>query len=61
MHRYSFSLRSSQQSKSELIQNFDTLVDRLRCPMGAQLLKVVADPKILARKSIYVLGKFTEL
>lgn len=38
------SLRASQQSKSELIQNFDTLVDRYAAD-GAQLLKVVADPE----------------
>lgn len=39
------SLRASQQSKSELIQNFDTLVDRYAAD-GAQLLKVSPTPKI---------------
>lgn len=50
------SLRASQQSKSELIQNFDTLVDRYAAD-GAQLLKVVADPEDFWHgKSIYVFG-----
>ena len=50
------SLRASQQSKAELIQNFDTLVDRYAAD-GAQLLKVVADPEDFWHgKSIYVFG-----
>ena len=50
------SLRASQQSKSELIQNFDTLVDRYAAD-GAQLLKVVADPEDFWHgKSVYVFG-----
>ncbi len=50
------SLRASQQSKSELIQNFDALVDRYAAD-GAQLLKVVADPEDFWHgKSIYVFG-----
>ena len=50
------SLRASQQSKSELIQNFDALVDRYAAD-GAQLLKVVADPEDFWHgKSVYVFG-----
>ena len=62
IRKHSFLFVLPQQSKSELIQNFDALVDRYAAD-GAQLLKVVADPgRFLARKiHLRIWGEFTEL